>query len=89
MAKDRTIKELLQLTLDKLKVIDLGSLGLCYVVVSLYYNRIINITEYETLGNYLKNNLPVRRYKPSSAYYWKPGCKACRIKWLQKQINSL
>ena len=86
---NRTIKELLQLTLDELKVIDLDGLGLCYVIISLHVDRVITVTEHEALGNYLKNNLPVKRYKPGSAYYWKPGTKACRIKWLTKQINSL
>ena len=89
MATNRTIKELLQLTLEELKVMDLEGGGLCYVIISLHSDRVINIKEYETLANYLKNNLPTRRYKLSAAFCWKPGTKACRIKWLHKQINSL
>lgn len=90
MAKDRTIKELLQLTLNLLETIPKKELyGICGVVFDLYSEDIITAHEKRTVNIYLQNNLPNQRYSKHPGFRWKPGTKACRIKWLQKQINSL
>ena len=90
MAKDRTIKELLQLTLNLLETIPKNQLhGICELVFNLYAEDVITVYEKRTVNIYLQNNLPNQRYKHAPGFRWKPGTKACRIKWLQKQINSL
>ena len=90
MAKDRTIKELLQLTLNLLETIPKKELdGICGLVIDLWAKDIITAHEKRTVSIYLQNNLPNQRYKHAPGFRWKPGTKTCRIKWLQKQINSL
>lgn len=88
MAKDRTIKELLQLTLEQL-IVEKDLYGICGVIWDLYINNSITYLEHTSIERYLRNNLPARKYSKHPGFCWKPGCKACRIKWLQKQINSL
>ena len=83
---NRTIKELLQLTLDHLKEMNLDGHGLCHVILNMTNT---SDEEYWVLKNYLHGNLPKQKYTKQQAYKWKPGTKTCRIKWLTKQINSL
>ena len=85
---NRTIKELLQLTLDQL-IIDKEVFGICAIVWHLYAFRYITGEEWVQLKAHVNNNLPSRNYPKQPGYKWKPGTKACRIKWLTKQINSL
>ena len=85
---NRTIKELLQLTLDQL-IIEKGLYGICGVVWELYTSNIINEEEGVNLRGWVRNHLPPQNYHKHPGFKWKPGTKACRIKWLTKQINSL
>ena len=90
MATDRTVKELLQLTLNLLETIPKKELhGICRLVLDLYLEGIITAHEKRTVDIYLQDNLPNQRYKHAPGFRWKPGTKTYRIKWLQKQINSL
>ena len=85
---NRTIKELLQLTLDRL-IIEKKFYGICYVIWELYTSDTVNSDEWTKLETHIRNNLPSRNYPKQPGFKWKPGTKACRIKWLTKQINSL
>jgi len=85
----RTIKELLQLTLDN---IDHLSTGLCSLIA--YHlcenNRIITVDEWMILDDYIESNRPHNKhYYTGDNYYWKIGNKTPRINWLKKQIKSL
>ena len=85
---NRTIKELLQLTLDQL-IIEKNLYGICGVALELFTLEIVNAKELIKLQSHIRNNLPSRGYPHHPGFKWKPGTKACRIKWLTKQINSL
>ena len=85
---NRTIKELLQLILDQL-IIEKGIYGICGVGWDLYISSNINEEEWVNVKAHIRNNLPSRNYSKHPGFKWKPGTKACRIKWLTKQINSL
>ena len=78
MATDRTIKELLQLTLKLLEIIPEKELhGICGLVFDLYSEDIITIHEKRTVNIYLQDNLPNQRYKHAPGFRWKPGTKTC------------
>ena len=85
---NRTIKELLQLTLDQL-IVEKDLYGICGEAWRLYNSDIINVEEWVNLKGWLRNHLPPQNYPKQPKFKWKPGTKACRIKWLTKQINSL
>lgn len=88
---NRTIKELLQLTLESLEKTERKNVyGICYLVFSMYLHRkTITGDEYTQLDLWIDNHLPSQKYPKQPGFKWKPGTKACRIKWLTKQINSL
>ena len=86
--ENRTIKELLQLTLDRL-IANKEVFGICVTVWHLYAYNYITYDEWRQLKTHVNNNLPSRNYPKQPGFKWKPGTKACRIKWLTKQINSL
>ena len=87
---ERSIKELLQLTLTKLEATPKTHVtGICSIVYELCLYDHITYKEFQSLESHIQRNLPSRRYTRNNGYKWKPGTKTCRIKWLNKQINSL
>jgi len=100
----RTIKELLQITLDEGNLnfkkgnenYHHGFTGLCgYVKDHLYLKNIITAYEYQALDNFISTNRPLKKsphYRSTMeyhAYYWKIGSWTPRKKWLIDQIKSL
>jgi hypothetical protein len=90
--KERSIKELLQLMLDNQHCFDEG---LCKWASKLYPVRIITLTEFFILLNYIRDNRPSMfssfegfKWSFSRRYYWKPGNIVQRIKWLQYHIKK-
>ena len=86
--ENRTIKELLQLTRDQL-IANKEVVSICFTIFHLYGDNYITYDEWQQLRIHINNNLPSRNYPKQPGFKWKPGTKACRIKWLTKQINSL
>lgn len=70
--------------------------GLCSVLYSLYSSGACNTKEYIRGGKLIESAIhntsifnPRYRYYKKTYYYWKPGAKAPRIKWLKRQIKKL
>lgn len=70
--------------------------GLCSTFFSLYSSGACSLEEYIRGGTLIEAAIcntsifnPRYRYYKKSAYYWKPGAKAPRIKWLKRQIKKL
>jgi len=61
--------------------------GLCSLNMS-FFDR----EEYDVMKKYIKRNRPLTWYTIFSlglnVYWWKPGNKKPRIKWLDKQIKK-
>lgn len=89
----RTIKELLELTLDNK---DLFRSGLCIWNLYLRLTHKINEEEYCLLQKYIYNNRPSKFSSFSafeywcmdSNYYWEPKDIKPRIKWLKYHIKK-
>lgn len=84
----KTIKELLQITLDNFDELFDGkdgfTDGLCLVIIHLD----ITISERLILEKYLKLNLPpLKEYGMYGSYSWPPGEVEPRIKWLKEHIE--
>jgi hypothetical protein len=85
----RTIKELLELMLknrtNRLRF------GLCVVASDLYKMMVITKEEYLRLQKYIDENQPRNLYNwfglRYTQFYWKPGDRKPRIKWLKKHIG--
>lgn len=67
--------------------------GLCHWVDILYFKGVVCYEEQAVLANYIRKNRP-SKYSSLSAYmyentfyYWKPGVRRHRIKWLKKHIK--
>jgi len=88
----KTTKQLLQLMLDNQQCFN-G--GLCYWAAWMHHCELITENEFDTLLSYISDNRPstfssIPAFKNlDSAYYWKYGDIKPRVKWLEKQINSL
>lgn len=70
--------------------------GLCSVLFSLYSSNACDMKEYIRGCTLIEAAIyntsifnPRYRYYKKTAYYWKPGAKAPRIKWLKRQIKKL
>ena len=98
----RTIKELLILVRDNLYLMKDKHLasGLCSVASVMEDRHIISMEEYNIILKYLDNNKPANAIKRASLpavidgyqqnrFWWKPCNITPRLKWLDKQINSL
>lgn len=98
----RTTKELLTIVKDNLYLMKDKKLaiGLCSVISTLSDKDIISSDEHVYLVKYLENNKPTNAIKRSTMsfddttycqqlFWWKPCVIAPRLKWLNKQINSL
>ena len=86
----KTTKELLQLLLNNIHYLEKFGGGLCFVMSILYKNRNISYDEYLTLKTYLIMNRPKNlHFLLKGAYYWTPGKKNPRIKWLKKHIEKI
>jgi hypothetical protein len=86
----RSIKELLQITLENQKYF---YSGLCGFVSGLQYSDKITWEERRLLLNYITDNRPSKWSSLSafrsrnSAYYWKETDIKPRIKWIKKHIK--
>lgn len=100
----RTIKELLQLTLDeanKLHQIPKAKrqfqfTGLCGFIMFYLNEELITDKEMEVLSEFIENNRPKKTtegfygtFDHEIGYYWPSGKWTPRKKWLEKQIKSL
>jgi len=100
----RTIKELLQLTLEEgnknfkkgNEIYYYGFTGLCgFVNNHMYRPGIITRYEYEILDNFINTNRPQKNsphYRSTMeyhAYYWKQYAWIPRKKWLIDQIKNM
>lgn len=84
----RSIKELLQILLDNIDLLDEND-GLCSLVIVCFSEQYINWKEHILLSSYIESNPPWNLYRMKlNYYYWKPGDKYSRIKWLKKHINK-
>jgi hypothetical protein len=89
---DRSVKELLQITLDNKR---LFKTGLCYWVFCLFVENIINYSEYKCILKYIKSNRPSKYsslnsfLSQDSPYYWKDTNINPRIKWIKKHIKNI
>lgn len=84
----RPIKELLQILLDN---IDLLESGFCKLIDDLLYKKIISYNEYYKIFIYIKNNSPAPIYNGLSGisgYRFPHGDKESRKKWLINEIKS-
>jgi len=86
----RTIKELLEIMLERKS---LFHLGLCVWSQRLYNRDLMSYSEYSLLKKYINENRP-KWYSSFDAllhnwsvYYWEPGDIKPRIKWIQKHIK--
>jgi len=86
----RTIKELLELMLEirnrRMRF------GLCVVASDLYNMMVITKIEYLRLQKYIDDNRPKNLYNwfglHHTSFYWKPGDRKPRIKWIKKHIKK-
>lgn len=90
--KQRSIVELLELMLQNTK---LFKHGLCSWACMLFYLEKISDDEKYTLLEYIEHNR-VSRFSSmdaflyrKSAWFWRSGDIAPRIKWINKHINKL
>jgi hypothetical protein len=79
----RTRKELLQLLLDNINLLQLGLCGLAW---RLNNRRMISVEECIDIREYIRQQRPKKTYKGYD-YYWKPGNEKPRINWLKKHIE--
>ena len=94
MKKEKTIKELLQQLLNYIETSEYID-GLCASSRVLQITNVITFEELVVLKNYIKENKPsifssfnaFIQYINLEAYYWTPGLKKPRIKWLKKHIK--
>jgi hypothetical protein len=96
--KTRTIKELLIILRDNEDIFKKECFGLCGLAWLLHDTCfIITYKEYSKIMDYFNANLPAKKYQfdeillsmPGSCFCWKLGEWNPRLKWLNKQINSL
>jgi hypothetical protein len=87
----RTTKELLEVMLENIDSLHSGLCHLTYLLRAEY--DIIEFSEYEFLGKFLEENLPVQKYTPPDSfdemYSFPYGEKQPRIDWLKQQIEKL
>jgi len=79
----RTRKEILQLLLDNINLLQLGLCGLAWRLDNL---RMISLEECLDIREYIKSQRPKKTYKGYD-YYWMPGNVKPRINWLKKHIE--
>jgi hypothetical protein len=86
----RTTKELLELMLKNRN--RHLRFGLCVVASDLYNMMVITDEEYLILQKYIDENQPRNLYNwfglIHTSFYWKPGDRKPRIKWLKKHIEK-
>jgi hypothetical protein len=86
----RTRKEILQLLLDNINLLQFGLCGLAWRLNNL---RMISLEECLDIREYIKSQRPKKTYKQYNYirlnydYYWKPGNAKPRIAWLKKHIE--
>jgi hypothetical protein len=90
MAGDRSIKDLLNLTLENQELFDVG---LCNWFVKLLGQELISSSEFCRLYEYIDKNRPSKFSSIEAflhrniSYFWNPGNIKPRIKWLKKHIK--
>jgi hypothetical protein len=88
----RKIKKLLQLVLEYAECHGFGTRGICWCVVGLSNERVINHEEYLMLVYYIRDNRPTEGEHfdqdfAGSSYYWHQGASKPRMAWLKDRIN--
>ena len=95
MENIRNIKELLELVEAFYKKRQVSGFGLCAVVRYLRDEDLINNDEKKMLNRYIEDNCPVTVFyefdgnvtDDSSKFWYKPGVKKPRRKWLKEHIE--
>ncbi len=90
----RSTKELFQVLLDEDNYFETG---LCHFIFVLWMNGIIYGHEYQLLDEYIKSHRPKNFHYffckifrlDNIHFYWSPGKKKQRIKWINQQIKKL
>lgn len=84
--KTRTIRELLEVMLNNIDIMDNG---LCTLAYTLLEDGVFTEDEFITIYGYIQRNKPVNLHTIMSldGYYWEIGEKRPRIKWLKKHIK--
>lgn len=98
----RTIKELLVILKEQVETMEVRVFtGLCKTNEMTLRKRVFNPNEYQIVHAYLMKNSPgllrqamisykhMDRVDRKVGYWWKEGEIKPRLKWLDKQINSL
>ena len=97
MKKNRSTKELLNLTLEHGNKhfekgdddYPYGYMGLCGLHRIMYFKyEILNIKEYQILYDFLNDHKP-RKTEGLKGYYWEKGQWKPRQKWLRYHINKI
>lgn len=76
------MRKILQIMLDNTEHLHLG---LCNYTRILYELDILDYNQLLKIKKYLRNNRP-KEVDCNKLYWWPPGLKEPRIKWLQEQI---
>jgi hypothetical protein len=86
----KTIKEILELALNNIDSINIyGEYGLCSLNQDLHQSGKISLDEYCLFKQYIRDNRPINlHFLFKRAFYWTPGRKSPRIKWLKKHIKK-
>jgi hypothetical protein len=68
-----------------------GRCGMCYLFVYLRGDDKISQATYLFIRDYLRDNIPIEciAYEVQHSYWWEPGIREPRIKWLTDQIIKL
>ena len=88
----RTDKQILELMLEHK---DLLQSGLCSFTLKLQGIKFITNEKYHLINDYINSNRPNKFSSidaflhRDSAYYWWPGRKSPRIKWIKQHIKKL
>lgn len=92
----KVIIKVLNLMLNKQDREEYTGTGLCNWAKELYRQNYISWSECNTTDLYISKNRPSKSsldcilYPPrTDLYYWKPGIKAPRIRWIKKHLKRL
>ncbi len=86
MAKPRDLKTLLQLVLEYTET-EKDYEGLCATIDNMTSNKKITDAEYCELDTYFDNNPAPNYYKRVDGWWWNPGNKPPRLRYLKKHIS--
>jgi hypothetical protein len=85
---NKSTREILEIILDNIELIK-SDTGLCHLAILLNHLGKLKNEEYIRLIRYIRDNRPSKFSsinafnRRNSGYYWSPGSKRHRIKWLR------